>query len=103
DRRVAAWTSDRNRRDGRALCRATARLYPRALEIGPVPGAGYLYSRSGIGGVLDADILIRNGIVVTIDDDRRVLEDGAVAIIGDRIAAIGTTDELSAWTAGKII
>jgi 5-methylthioadenosine/S-adenosylhomocysteine deaminase len=52
---------------------------------------------------LDADILIRNGIVVTIDDDRRVLEDGAVAIIGDRIAAIGTTDELSAWTAGKII
>ena len=30
-----------------------------------------------------ADLLIVNGVVVTVDPDRRVLEDGAVAIAGD--------------------
>lgn len=43
-----------------------------------------------------ADILIKNGIVVTIDPERRVIEDGAVAITGDRIVAIGPTAEIEA-------
>ncbi len=43
-----------------------------------------------------ADILITNGIVVTMDPSRRVIEDGAVAIIGDRITDIGTTAEIMA-------
>jgi len=34
------------------------------------------------------DILIRGGTVVTMDDERRVLEGGAVAIRGDRIEAV---------------
>ena len=38
-----------------------------------------------------ADILIVNGIVVTLDGERRVIEDGAVAITADRITAVGTT------------
>jgi 5-methylthioadenosine/S-adenosylhomocysteine deaminase len=37
-----------------------------------------------------ADILITNGIVVTMDPERRVIEDGAVAIEKDRIVAVGT-------------
>lgn len=43
-----------------------------------------------------ADILIVNGVVVTIDPQRRVIEDGAVAIAGDRIVAVGPTAELAA-------
>ena len=36
-----------------------------------------------------ADIIITNGIVVTMDPQRRVIEDGAVAIEKDRIVAVG--------------
>ena len=38
-----------------------------------------------------ADILIADGTVITMDPARRVIEDGAVAIVGNRIVAIGTT------------
>lgn len=41
-----------------------------------------------------ADILITGGTVITMDSARRVIDDGAVAIVGTRIAAVGTTDEL---------
>ncbi len=39
-----------------------------------------------------ADILIKNGTVIAIDPDRRIIADGAVAIEGDRIVAVGPTD-----------
>ena len=43
-----------------------------------------------------ADLLLIHGTVVTQDDQRRVIQDGAVAIRGDRIAAVGTTADLTA-------
>ncbi len=43
-----------------------------------------------------ADLLIRGGIVVTMDGTGRVIEDGAVAVKGERIIAVGTRAELSA-------
>jgi 5-methylthioadenosine/S-adenosylhomocysteine deaminase len=43
-----------------------------------------------------ADILIKNGVVVTVDGSRRVFEDGAIAITGDRIVAVGPSDEIAA-------
>jgi len=43
-----------------------------------------------------ADILITNGIVVTMDPARRVIEDGAVAIEGDRIVAVGPSAQVAA-------
>lgn len=43
-----------------------------------------------------ADIIITNGIVVTMDEDRRVIENGAVATTNDRIVAVGTTAEVTA-------
>lgn len=42
------------------------------------------------------DILITGGTVITMDPARRVLEDGAVAIRGDRIIAVGASKELAA-------
>ncbi|MCT7664884.1 amidohydrolase family protein [Shinella kummerowiae] len=41
-----------------------------------------------------ADILIKNGTVIAIDPERRIIADGAVAITGDRIVAVGTTEEV---------
>jgi cytosine/adenosine deaminase-related metal-dependent hydrolase len=42
------------------------------------------------------DLLIARGTVITVDGERRVIEDGAVAVDGDRIVAVGTTAELQA-------
>jgi 5-methylthioadenosine/S-adenosylhomocysteine deaminase len=50
-------------------------------------------------------ILIRNaGWVVTMDADRRIFVDGAVAIEDDRIVAVGKNDQISAqFKAEKVI
>ncbi len=40
------------------------------------------------------DVLIRNGIVLTMDEAWRRFEPGAVAIQGDRIVAVGPQDEI---------
>ena len=50
------------------------------------------------------DILITNGILITMDYERRVIEDGAVAIQGNRIVDVGSTAEVTAkHSASKII
>lgn len=41
-----------------------------------------------------ADILIKNGILIPMDLPRRVIEDAAVAIKGDKIIDVGMTDDL---------
>jgi 5-methylthioadenosine/S-adenosylhomocysteine deaminase len=66
-----------------------------------IVSAGYLgYWRAGAAppqsdGRTAVDILITGGTLITMDTDRRVIEDGAVAIVKDRIAAVGTTKELT--------
>lgn len=42
----------------------------------------------------EADLLVEGGLVVTMDDERRVLEPGSVAIAGDTIVAVGPTGEV---------
>ena len=42
------------------------------------------------------EILITNATIVTMDPERRVIENGAVAIAGDRIAEVGATVDLAA-------
>jgi 5-methylthioadenosine/S-adenosylhomocysteine deaminase len=51
-----------------------------------------------------ADILIQNGLVVTVDSNDTILEDGAVAISGREIAAVGPTVEVTArFSADQVI
>ena len=51
-----------------------------------------------------ADILIKNGTVIAIDPERRIIADGAVAITGDRIVAVGPAVEVEgAYPAGEVI
>jgi cytosine/adenosine deaminase-related metal-dependent hydrolase len=51
------------------------------------------------------DILIRNATIVTVDPDRRVIENGALAITKDRVTAIGADEDLAslATTAKQVI
>lgn len=50
------------------------------------------------------DLLIKNGTVLTMDAGRRILADGAVAIRGQRIEAVGASSELAArYGAAKVI
>lgn len=63
----------------------------------------YLCSSAFIGGPLYAqgrkervDLLVTGGTVVTMDGGRRVIEDGAVAIRGDSIVAVGPGSEIAA-------
>jgi 5-methylthioadenosine/S-adenosylhomocysteine deaminase len=49
------------------------------------------------------DLLLTGGSVLTADDDRRVLDPGAVAITGERIVAVGTSDELAGYQAKRTV
>jgi len=51
-----------------------------------------------------ADQLLTNGLVVTMNALRDLIPEGAVAIKGQHIAAVGTTAEiLASWEAGEIV
>jgi 5-methylthioadenosine/S-adenosylhomocysteine deaminase len=50
------------------------------------------------------DIIIRGGTVVTMDGSSRVIENGAVAVKGERIVAVGTAVEIAAkYAAARVI
>lgn len=49
------------------------------------------------------DLLLTGGTVVSVDDDRRVIDDGAVGIVGNRIAAVGHAAELTKAAAGRVV
>jgi cytosine/adenosine deaminase-related metal-dependent hydrolase len=42
------------------------------------------------------DFILKNGVVITMDPERRIIADGAVAVQGERIVAVGPTDEVLA-------
>lgn len=51
-----------------------------------------------------ADIIIRGGTIITMDPSLRVIENGAIAIRRERIAALGTAPEITAkYTAARTI
>jgi 5-methylthioadenosine/S-adenosylhomocysteine deaminase len=51
-----------------------------------------------------ADLLVTNGTVITMDGQRRIIENGAVAVRGDSIVAVGASADLAArYDAAKIV
>ena len=51
-----------------------------------------------------ADIIVTGGTVITMDPERRIIEDGALAITNDRIIAVGSRFEIERdHTADKFI
>ena len=51
----------------------------------------------------DCDLLLTGGSVVTVDDERRVIEPGAVAVSGNRIVAVGSDEDLAGYRAARTI
>jgi 5-methylthioadenosine/S-adenosylhomocysteine deaminase len=49
------------------------------------------------------DLLIRNGTILTMDTDSRVIENGSIAIQGDRIAGVGTSEDFKDVHAPRLI
>jgi 5-methylthioadenosine/S-adenosylhomocysteine deaminase len=50
------------------------------------------------------DLLVTNGTVITMDAQRRVIENGAVAVRGDAIVAVGASAEIAAqYDSAKIV
>ncbi len=50
-----------------------------------------------------ADILVINGTLLTLDASHTEITDGAVAINRDSIAAIGSVNDFSDWSASRVI
>ncbi len=50
-----------------------------------------------------ADILVANGIVLTMDACDRTIDDGAVAVRQDRIVAVGPSRDFEGWQIGRTV
>ena len=71
-------------------------LVPALTGLGIAAGSGVTFAHRA-----PVDLLITGGTVITMDSARRVLDDGAVAITGDRIVAVGTSRELTERYSGR--
>src|SRR5712692_11435077 len=49
----------------------------------------------------NVDLIIRGGTVVTMDGQRRVIENGAVAVKGGRIISVGSVTEIDREYTGR--
>jgi 5-methylthioadenosine/S-adenosylhomocysteine deaminase len=50
------------------------------------------------------DLLIEDVLVLTLDADERVIAEGAVAVVGDRVTAVGTVAEIRAnWAPQRVV
>ncbi len=50
-----------------------------------------------------ADLIIQNGVILTMDPSGRILDRGFVAVTGDSIAAVESREALAEWSAAKTI
>lgn len=78
--------------DGNAARRAGRPVAVAALALAIVPAAAGAH---GLAAQQTADLVLRGGRVVTLNDARPDAE--AIAVVGDRIAAVGTNAEIAGW------
>lgn len=51
-----------------------------------------------------ADLIVRHALLITQDTHRRMIDDGALAVVGNRITALGPTSEIdAAYSAPRVI
>jgi len=67
-----------------AVCAFTGMAAPEATQAATAKAKGGAYK----------SILIKNGFVLTMDDKNSLIEDGAVVIKGDKIVAVGKTEDI---------
>ena len=61
-----------------------------------IPLASFAQSRGArLGDPVNADLLLLGGTVVTMDKGRRLIDNGAVAILNDKIVGVGTRADIS--------
>ena len=48
---------------------------------------------------MSADVIIKNGTVLTMNADREIIEAGVVVIRGNKIVAVGSNDLAAAYSA----
>jgi 5-methylthioadenosine/S-adenosylhomocysteine deaminase len=73
-----------------------------SLAVGACSGSNQGAADSA--GLEPADILITGATIISMDPGRRVLENAAIAIVADRIVAVGPTQELEArYAASEVI
>src|ERR1700722_4459546 len=67
-------------------------------------GALCLAAASGAQAKDKVDLLVTHGTVVTMDEQRRLIQDGAVAVRGDSIVAVGPSADIAAqYDAAKVV
>src|SRR5579863_3489287 len=55
-----------------------------------------LVAAGGVQAKDKVDLLVTHGTVVTMDEQRRLIQDGAVAVRGDSIVAVGPSTDIAA-------
>ena len=56
--------------------------------------------RESTSGSMTCDLLLEGGVVITLDDEKRVIDGGGVALSGDRILAVGDSTEMASYRTG---
>ena len=69
-------------------------LFLMASLTTPPTASAQRRGRGARGGGTSVDLIVRGGTVVTMDDKRSVIEDGAIAVKDGRIVAVGKTAEI---------
>src|SRR5262249_53100867 len=67
---------------------------PDLIAAGEFPLAPSATIQTSNSGKLLVDLIIRGGLILTMDSARKIYDDGSVAIKGDSIVAVGPTAEI---------